>query len=360
MPNAPNIPELPPAPNSGEIWVDVRTPAEFAQGHIPGAVNLPLLRDEERAEVGTLYVQSGRMPAVLAGLRCVGARLADLAESLAHLAEKAGDEGIVLHCWRGGMRSQSVAWLAETIGLRNIRVLPGGYKSYRRWALASIGLDRAIHVVSGLTGSGKTHVLHALARQGENVIDLEALAHHKGSAFGSLGEAPQPTQEQFENDLALAWHRTQPASPVWIEDESRTVGKRVIPAQLWEAKIQAPHFVLQISDDARIAHLCSVYQNHPPQVLVEVIRGIAKRLGNDRVAAAVAAVEQGDMATACRIVLAYYDRTYHNSIQKKSAVPQQNFPFDEISPDDLATALRNSDLANEIRGANVHPCPAGD
>ena len=165
--------------------IDVRSPAEFAQGHMPGAVSVALFSDAERAEIGTSYVQQGREPAMMLGLSRVGPRLVELGARLSELARESDGE-LLLHCWRGGMRSASVAWLAEMLGIR-VATLVGGYKAFRRWAIESTGVGREIRVVAGLTGTGKTHVLRALAERGENVIDLEKLAHHKGSAFGGLG-----------------------------------------------------------------------------------------------------------------------------------------------------------------------------
>lgn len=323
--------------------VDVRSPGEFAQGHIPGAVNMPLFSDAERADVGTTYVQQGRQPAIMLGLASVGPKLAELGAQLTALAGGADGE-LLIHCWRGGMRSASVAWLAETVGCR-VATLVGGYKSFRRWAIESTGRGRTIHVVAGLTGTGKTLVLHALAERGENVIDLEKLAHHKGSTFGSLGETMQPTQEQFENDLAMEWRNTRPDAAVWLEDESKNIGKRILPGALWQAKREGQFHVIELPDEVRLAHLCRVYSGHSAEVLTTRIEVIRKRLGGERTAAAVQAVHAGDLVEACRIVLNYYDRAYRRALQELPPERVRAFSFGQLAPSAIAEALCGSAMS---------------
>lgn len=322
--------------------VDVRSPAEFARGHMPGAVNVPLFSDAERAEIGTSYVREGRQPAVLLGLARVGPRMAELGARLVELA-RAADRELLVHCWRGGMRSASVAWLAETLGCR-VATLAGGYMSFRRWVIESTGHGRDLRVLAGLTGTGKTHVLHALAARGENVIDLEKLAHHKGSAFGDLGEEPQPTQEQFENDLAMALRDTRADAVVWVEDESRNIGRISLPQTFWLAKEAAPRCVIELPDKARLAHLCEVYCNHPAEVLAGRIESIRKRLGGERATAAARAVMAGDVLEACRIVLTYYDRTYFTSLQFRPPEMLRAFAFERLDPAAIAEVLCQADF----------------
>lgn len=322
--------------------VDVRSPAEFVQGRVPGAVNLPLFSDAERAEIGTAYVRQGRQPAVLLGLATVGPRLAELGSELLRIASKT-DGRLLIHCWRGGMRSASMSWLAEQVGCRPA-ILAGGYKTFRHWALDAFADPRPVRVVAGLTGSGKTSVLRALAALGESVIDLEGLACHKGSAFGALGEHPQPSQEQFENELALAWHRSPPDRPVWIEDESRNIGRRFLPSAFWQAKQEGAFAVLSLPESARLSHLVDIYGSHPPQTLETVIRSIQKRLGGLRTSQAIDALLSGDLASACRIVLAYYDRAYQQSLDAIPASRRRLFAFDQLNPDAIARVLTSTSL----------------
>jgi tRNA 2-selenouridine synthase len=325
----------------GTPVIDVRTPDEFAMGHIPGALNVPLFSNEERAEIGTAYKHEGRSRAVAIGLRRAGPRLEQLAQTLLDLTDPA-DPRLHIHCWRGGMRSASVAWLMEsTFGCR-AATLKGGYKAFRRWVLDSFGIPRELRVIAGLTGSGKTEILRHLAALGERTVDLESLANHKGSAFGQLGEAEQPTQAQFENELALAWRATDPARPVWLEDESRMIGKRALPEALWERKQNARFHVIELPDDERIAHLCNGYAGFPPGELEAAVETIHSRLGGGRAKAALESIRGGDFAEACRIILSYYDRAYQNCL---AALPPENIarhPFPKLDPPGIAANLIQS------------------
>ena len=321
--------------------IDVRTPDEFATGHIPGALNVPLFSNEERAEIGTAYKHEGRSRAVAIGLRRVGPRLEQLAQTLLDLTDPT-DPRLHIHCWRGGMRSASVAWLMEsTFGCRTA-TLKGGYKAFRRWVLASFDMPRELHVIAGLTGSGKTEILRQMALLGECTVDLESLANHKGSAFGQFGEAAQPTQAQFENELALAWCATGPEHLVWLEDESRMIGKRSLPEALWKRKQEARFHVIEVSDEQRIAHLCKGYAGFSPDDLAASVEAIRSRLGGGRAKAALESIRSGDFAEACRIILSYYDRAYQNCL---AAHPPKNItrhPFTELDPPAIAASLIQS------------------
>lgn len=312
--------------------LDVRTPAEFASGHIPGARNLPLFSDDERAEVGTAYVRQGRETAVRIGLERVAPKMTGLADYLLETAAVSDGE-LLIHCWRGGMRSGSVAWLAETLGLR-AATLKGGYKAFRRWTLESFAARRDIRVVAGLTGTGKTAILRALADRGAAVIDLEAMACHKGSVFGDLGESAQPRQEQFENDLATAWMACDPQHPVWMEDESRMIGRRVIPPALWEQKCMGHFAVVGIPEQARIGNLRAVYEGFPPELLEPRIEAIRGRLGGERAQQVISALRSRDPVTACALLLTYYDRTYQKSL---AAIPADRISVHHFESFDPAT-----------------------
>ncbi len=193
--------------------VDVRSPGEFEKGHWPGAINVPLFNDEERAAVGTAYKQQGRTPAIHLGLELTGPKLSSLARQLESLRDQ-GDPRI--YCWRGGMRSASVAWLAQQIDLKP-RLLQGGYKSYRRWAQSRFEQAWPLRVMGGRTGTGKTDLLLAMAARGAAVVDLEGLANHRGSSFGGLGLPDQPSTEHYENQLAeaLDQHQRRGATAIW-------------------------------------------------------------------------------------------------------------------------------------------------
>ena len=298
--------------------LDVRSPAEFARGHIPGAHNLPLFSDEERAAVGTLYKHQGRRAAVRRGLELVGPRLAALAEQAAALA--GADANLRVHCRRGGLRSSSTVWLLETCDLP-CTLLEGGYKGFRRWLRQALAQPRPVVLLGGHTGSGKTEVLHALRAAGAQVLDLEGLAHHRGSSFGGLGQPRQPTTEQFENRIAMALQAVSPHRALWIEAESVQVGCCRVPPELFRQMEQAPLVALQRPEHERLDHLLATYGPMPRQELAEATRRIGKRLGPQRTRQAVAAIAAGNLRLACRVILDYYDRTYAHGLARSPRIP---------------------------------------
>lgn len=300
---------------SGLPIIDVRSPGEFARGHIPGAVNVPLFENDERAVVGTLYKQTGRDAAVLEGLRIVGPKLAAIVERATELAP---DRRIAVHCWRGGERSGSVAWLLDNAGFAEVCTLKGGYKAFRNHVLESFNGVPDLRILGGYTGTGKTETLRHLRALGEQVIDLEALAHHKGSSFGMLGEQPQPTQEHFENVLWDALRRIDRARPVWLEDESRKIGRVMLPGALYDALRMAPVLFADMPQAERVERLVQDYGAFPAEELAEAIKRIAKRIGPQHAKAALEALGSDDLATVARITLDYYDRTYAYGLSQRA------------------------------------------
>jgi tRNA 2-selenouridine synthase len=296
----------------GGAVLDVRSPAEFAQGHIPGALNLPLFSDEERAEIGTLYKQQGRQPAVQQGLALVGPRLGDLAAQLKTAAD-GGGLPLRVHCWRGGLRSASVAWLADTCGLP-VLLLEGGYKHYRRWVLELFERPWPLRLLGGRTGTGKTALLLALAEQGVAVLDLEGRANHRGSSFGALGLPPQPSSEHYENLLAADLAPLAGAAEIWLEAESSQVGRCRIPIGLWQQMKAATAVEVRRPLAWRVAQLVAVYGGQDPAGLAAATQRIARRLGPQRTAIALEAIAAGDWASACTQMLDYYDRCYDHDL----------------------------------------------
>ena len=295
--------------------LDVRAPAEFAQGHIPGAHNLPLFSDGERATVGTTYKEQGRAAAVQVGLELVGPKLAALGQALTAWSAEAGGAPLRLHCWRGGMRSGSVAWLADTLDLP-VLLLQGGYKAYRRWVLEQLLRPWPIHLLGGRTGTGKTDLLLALEQRGVAVLDLEGLAHHRGSSFGGLGLPAQPSNEHYENRIAAVLERCRDAGQIWVEAESAQVGRCRVPAGLWQRMQQAPLLEIRRPLEERLRQLVAVYGVQDPEALAEATRRISRRLGPQRTAAALDAIERRDWSGACREMLDYYDRCYDHELQR--------------------------------------------
>ena len=293
--------------------IDARSPSEFQQGHIPSASNLPLFDDQERAEIGSLYKQSGRQPAVLRGLERVGPKMRGLVE---HAIQLAGGRPILLHCWRGGMRSTSLGWLLEQAGL-SVRLLSGGYKSFRRRAQETFAAERPMIVLSGMTGAGKTRFLHEIRAAGEQVVDLENLAHHRGSSFGGIGLPPQPTCEQFQNRLFLALHDFDSQRPVWLEDESPSIGKVRVPDELWWNMRQSPAIFLNVDRETRAHNLVEEYAGLNTQQLLAATERLRKRLGGLRTQETTELIETGDYFGATMRLLDYYDKTYQHAASRK-------------------------------------------
>jgi tRNA 2-selenouridine synthase len=319
--------------------VDVRSPGEFTQGHIPGAINLPLFSDDERAAVGTAYKQQGRQDAVSLGLRLVGPRLELLSEGLRQaMAGREAGAALRLHCWRGGMRSGSVAWLAGVLDLP-VLLLEGGYKRYRRWALERFERPWPLRVLAGRTGTGKTDLLLALAAQGGAVVDLEGLAHHRGSSFGGLGLPPQPSSEHYENRLALALWTLRHAPEIWLEAESAQVGRCRIPAGLWRQMKEAPAVEICRPLEERLDRLVAVYGQQGREPLRQATERIARRLGPQRTALALEAIDQEDWAGACRQMLDYYDRCYDHEVEQRGGDAVPRLDLAGMGDADAAAAL---------------------
>ncbi len=295
------------------VVIDVRTPAEYAAGHIPGALNIPLFTNEERAIVGTLYVQVGKDPAVEKGLELVGPKLADFVRQARELS---AGKPLYLYCWRGGMRSGSMAWLFRTAGFKTF-LLKGGYKAYRRSFIDLLEKHPwKIVVLGGPTGCGKTEILHRLQEKEQQVIDLEGLAHHKGSAFGALGEPEQPTTEHFMNLLYEQMRKMNPELPVWCEGESMSIGRVFIPAEFHAMMLAGTFIKLDLPNEDRVQHILKDYGNFSAEELIGSFQKIEKRLGNKATNQAIEYIQNGELAEAVTIALHYYDKGYTASMQK--------------------------------------------
>ena len=293
--------------------VDVRSPGEFTQGHIPGAINIPLFSDDERAIVGTLYKQQGRTEAIQRGLEFATDKADALAESI---AEAAGESPFVIHCWRGGMRSRGVARLCDQRNLKP-KLLNGGYKSFRQLVLQSFEQRRQIVLLTGKTGTGKTILLEKLHDAGEQTIDLEGLAVHRGSVFGAIPGRDQPTTEQFENLLFPQWQLLDPLRPVWIEGESQAIGRVHVPHHLFQQMVSAPIALVEASRESRIKFLLKDYQVVSDKDLIEAVQRLKKRLGGLRLQQAIDAIQAGNRHEFANLTLDYYDKSYGKALQHR-------------------------------------------
>ncbi len=292
--------------------IDVRSPIEFDQGALSNAINMPLFNNEERAIVGTLYKQEGPMIAFKKGLDFIGPKMSNFIR----FVEKIESRELLVHCWRGGNRSQSVALLLEAAGF-SVSILAGGYKAYRRTALDFFEQPLPLIVLTGYTGSLKTEVLHALAACGEQMVDFEGLARHQGSAFGRQPAQLQPTSEQFQNQLFERFRKWDLAKRIWVEDESMSIGGVNLMESLYHQKNAAPFVFLDVPVEVRLQNLLKNYSAMPKELLIQATERIQKKLGKNESAQAMNFIHQGEALEAATIILKYYDKRYSKSILSK-------------------------------------------
>lgn len=324
--------------------LDVRSPVEYTHAHIPSAYSLPLFTDEQRKIVGTTYKQQNREAAIKTGLDFFGVKMKKIVEeaeevvrnyelrmknettSLTTNHKPQTTNRVLVHCWRGGMRSAAVAWLLDMYGFK-VYLLVGGYKAYRKWVLTQFEKDYHFSIIGGYTGSGKTLLLHELQKQNKTVIDLEALANHKGSAFGAVKEKSQSGQEMFENMLAKSLFvacslltetaNHQQATAIYIEDESQRIGNLQIPMPLWRTMRKSPVYFLDIPFNERLKYITKEYGKLEKEYLEEAICRIQKRLGGLETKNALNYLQEGKIKKCFGILLRYYDKWYQKGLYNR-------------------------------------------
>ena len=315
--------------------IDVRSEGEYAEGHIINAINLPILNNTERKAVGTDYKQKGQKEAIMTGFRLIGPRLPEILENAEKLAS---DKELLVHCWRGGMRSN---YFCQFVSMARIkaRSLEGGYKTYRQKALESFKLPLKLRVIGGTTGSGKSDVLRALAAKGEQIIDLENLANHKGSVFGGLMMPKQPTTEQFQNNLFEAIIKLDLDRTIWIEDESLSIGRIFLPKDFWATMSSGPVVEIEVERGKRIERLVNEYGPADRNEFLELMGKITKRLGGQNYNAAKEKLLEGDMYSTVDILLRYYDKAYQFGLDNKKNRIVEKFTWDGENPSTIVSQM---------------------
>lgn len=338
---------------SGEsIIIDVRSESEYRQGHFPGAVNIPILTDEQRREVGITYKNKGKQEAVIKGFDLAGPLFGDFIRAAKnttkdHPTANSPLPTVFLYCWRGGMRSSISGWILSLAGFQ-VKILEGGYKTFRRWVLNTLEQKKNILVLGGMTGCGKTEILQNLAMLGETVIDLEKLAHHKGSAFGGLGQLAQPSTEHFENLLSIQWNKI-PSSQfsdsgnvefAWLENESRTIGHNQVQASVYEQIRKAKVVEIKIPREKRVNRIVKEYGCFPVEQLSEMTKKLKKRLGGQHLEESLDYLLKNDISNWALKMLDYYDKAYNYGMSQRPSGSIHLVDFDGENYFEIANHLK--------------------
>ncbi len=301
--------------SAGKLIIDVRAPIEYKKGHIPGAINIPLFDDLERAEIGTLYKAKGKDEAVMKGLEIVSPKFT---EFIRQTKSNTHDIQVYVYCFRGGMRSNSFGWLLNTAGLK-VKIMEGGYKAYRNFVLQNFAHNYKLILLGGATGSGKTEILQELKSQ-LPVLDLEQLANHKGSAFGGINQPSQLPQQQFENEFFNSLLTLPSDQDILVEDESMSIGYNKIPYSFWLTMKQAPIIKIMMPFELRVKRLVKDYGSADKSLLAKSLKNISQQIGPKNYKECIELLEQGKLAEVASITLKYYDRAYEYSHIKRKGI----------------------------------------
>ncbi|MCB2114016.1 MAG: tRNA 2-selenouridine(34) synthase MnmH [Parvularculaceae bacterium] len=325
--------------------IDVRSPAEFAEDRIPGAINLPVLTDEERAEVGTIYVRDSRFRARRIGAAYVARNVAGHLETA--LAERGPKFRPLVYCWRGGMRSNAMATILSQTGWR-VGVLEGGYKTWRRAvvdAMSQAATPINLILIDGQTGTAKTDIIRKLSANGAQAIDLEGLAAHKGSVFGGDAALAQPSQKLFESRLFDAFRRLDSAAPIAVEAESRRIGKINLPARIWSSMRAAPRLLIRAGTKARARYVVDAYRDFIAtegalETAIDKLRPFHPKDTIAQWVSLAAARDYGALAEA--LMRAHYDPLYERARVRNGTSPSAIIDAGDLSVDEIEEAARQT------------------
>ena len=347
MPLTPNI-TADICPQLYSEIIDVRSPAEYAEDHLPGAINLPVFTDQERAEVGTLYKQVSAFVARKKGAALVSQNLSYHLSH--HFADHPKGYHPLIYCWRGGQRSHSMALVLTQVGWRTT-LLKGGYKTYRiyvRGQLEQVPYHFSYRVLCGLTGTAKTEILQRLAQAQVQVLDLEGLANHRGSLLGAAETSAQPSQKQFESDLLSALQTFDTAHPVWVEAESNKIGERFVPKALWDQMQAAPCIEVQVPISSRVDWLVNHYKHftHNSALLKDKLNLLRRSYSNAQLQHWHDLIDEQQWPAFVQSLLEeHYDPAYRRSMKRQYTHIQQQHQLPDLS----ATSLEQ--LVNQLTTA---------
>lgn len=321
--------------------IDVRSPAEFAEDHIPGAINFPVLDNEERAQVGTIYKQVSPFEARKIGAALVSQNIGKHLQ--AYFLDKSKDYHPLIYCWRGGQRSNSFATVLSQIGWQTT-LLQGGYKTYRHYVQAQLTFfaqHLSLKILCGYTGSGKTYLLNAMQAAGLQVLDLEKLANHRGSLLGQNwhhAPTPQPSQKWFESQLVHALNHFNLAQPVWVESESNTIGNIHLPKSFWELMRRSPCYEIEVPIQERVKLLIDEYPHliAHPDALKRLLSYLIPNHGKQKIAAWCDLIDAQQWESFVTILLQeHYDPAYRRSLPTHFPVPVQKYYLSDLTPNSV-------------------------
>ena len=338
------------------VWVDVRAPREYARGHVPGAINLPILDDDERGRVGIAYAREGAMAAKMLGVELVGPRLGALVRRYDELARQGT---VAIYCWRGGMRSGLIGSLLRTMGIP-VLIARGGYRAHRRAVMKQLGALPPLVVLHGYTGSGKTRLLREIAGR-LPVVDLEGLGRHRGSTFGAVGLEPQPTQLQFESELAAVLRRLPAGAPVLVEGESPALGVLKLPVELIHAMRSGWRLVLELPRAERVRELVAEYGpviKNDPDCLAKPLEYLAGRLPKKSLEMLKESFASGNLEAFCAELLErHYDPLYERWSKRGTARDYQVIKAATVAEATVAVAAAYARIAQLVRDGAAGPFP---